>query len=221
MDGDRRPDSDAVVPPHYAARRLALSACAGLAAALVAAWFVAWQATVLIGWEVAAGSFLVHIWRELLPQDAAATEIHASTEDDSRIVADLTLLVAAVASLVAVVLILVKAAEFHGSRKAMLTGVGIVAVAVSWAVVHTVFTLKYSHLYYGKEVKGIEFPGGERPAYREFAYLAFTIGMCYQVADTDLRSGQIRSTVLRHALLSYVLGTAVIALTINAVAGLV
>jgi uncharacterized membrane protein len=204
-----------------AVRRLAASAAGGAVAAFVAAWFVAWQATVLIGWEFAAGGYLVHVWRELLPQDAAATQRHASAEDDSRFVADLTVVVASLGSLVAVVSILLKASEFHGSRKVILTGVGIVGVAVSWFVVHTVFTLAYSHLYYGEEEKGIEFPGGEEPSYREFAYLAFTIGMCYQVADTNLRSGRIRSTVLRHALLSYVFGTAVIALTINAIAGLV
>ncbi len=221
MEGDRRPESDADASRHVAARRLLVSAVGGLAAGLVAAWFVAWQATAMIAWEVAAGTFLVHVWREVLPQDAAATELHASAEDDSRFVADVTVLVASVASLVAVVLILLKAAEVHGPRKAILTGVGIVGVAASWAVVHTVFALMYGRLYYGEEETGIEFPGGGRPAYREFAYLAFTIGMCYQVADTNLRSSRIRSTVLRHAMLSYVLGTAVIALSINAVAGLV
>jgi uncharacterized membrane protein len=221
VEGEQRPDSGAHASRHIAARRLALSAVGGAVAALVAARFVAWQATVLIGWEVAAGGFLVHVWREVLPQDAAATERHASTEDDSRFVADLTVVVASMGSLVAVVLILLKAAEFHGPRKAVLTGVGILGVAISWIVVHTVFTLAYSHLYYGKGDKGIEFPGGDRPSYRDFAYLAFTIGMCYQVADTNLCSKRVRSTVLRHALLSYLLGTAVIALTINAIAGLV
>ena len=221
MDGDRRTDSDSVASRRIAARRLVLCAVGGMVSALVAGWFVAWQATLLIGWEVAAGSFLVHVWSEVLPKDAAATERHASTEDDSRFTADLTLLVASVASLVAVVLILLKAAHMTGSRKAILIGIGIVGVAISWTVVHTVFTLAYSHLYYGQAETGIDFPGGEPPSYREFAYVAFTIGMCYQVSDTNIRSARIRSTALRHALLSYVLGTAVIALTINAVAGLV
>jgi uncharacterized membrane protein len=232
VDGDRRPPRDAgddggvrdaagLLARHTAVRRLAFSALGGAAAALVSCWFVAWQATVLIAWEVAAGGFLLRVWRDVLPQDATATARHASVEDGSRLVADLTLVGASLASLVAVVLILLKAAQVHGPRKALLTGIGILGVAISWAVVHTVFTLTYGHMYYGGEEGGIEFPGGDPPSYRDFAYLAFTIGMCYQVSDTDIRSRRIRATALRHSLLAYVLGTAVIALTINAVAGLV
>jgi uncharacterized membrane protein len=44
--------------------------------------------------------------------------------------------------------------------------------------------------------------------------------MTYQVSDTDLTTRAVRRTALRHALLSYVFGTAIIAVTINVVAGL-
>ncbi|MDQ1394509.1 MAG: hypothetical protein QOF30_3486, partial [Acidimicrobiaceae bacterium] len=54
-----------------------------------------------------------------------------------------------------------------------------------------------------------------------FAYLAFTIGMTYQVSDTNLTSQEIRRTALRHGLLSYLFGTVIIAATINLAAGLV
>jgi uncharacterized membrane protein len=42
----------------------------------------------------------------------------------------------------------------------------------------------------------------EAPDYGDFAYVAFTLGMTYQVSDTDLTSRRIRTTALRHALLS-------------------
>ena len=58
------------------------------------------------------------------------------------------------------------------------------------------------------------------PTYGDFAYLAFTIGMTYQVSDTSLTSKQIRMTALRHAFLSFVFVTSVVAMTINVVAGL-
>ena len=45
-----------------------------------------------------------------------------------------------------------------------------------------------------------------QPAYVDFAYLAFTIGMTYQVSDTDLKTRTIRATALRQALLSFVWG---------------
>ena len=66
----------------------------------------------------------------------------------------------------------------------------------------------------------MDFNQDEDPTYRDFAYLAFTIGMTYQVSDTNLTDGRIRATALRHALLSFVFGTAIIATMINVVAGL-
>ena len=67
---------------------------------------------------------------------------------------------------------------------------------------------------------GVDFNEDRRPRYSDFAYLAFTIGMTFQVSDTDLTSKAMRTTALRHALLSYVFGTAIIATTINLIAGL-
>jgi uncharacterized membrane protein len=95
----------------------------------------------------------------------------------------------------------------------------VASVAVSWGVVHTVYAVRYADLYYRND-GGITFPGDDEPAYRDFAYLAFTVGMTYQVSDTGLTSPVMRRTVLRHSLLSYVFGTAVIAMTINVVSSL-
>jgi uncharacterized membrane protein len=86
--------------------------------------------------------------------------------------------------------------------------------------VHTVFTLRYANLYYSGKAGGIDFNQPDLPTYTDFAYLAFTIGMTFQVSDTSLRSGIIRRTALRHALLSYLFGTGILATTINLVASL-
>jgi uncharacterized membrane protein len=51
--------------------------------------------------------------------------------------------------------------------------------------------------------------------------LAFTIGMTFQVSDTDLTTKEVRRTALHHAMLSYLFGTVIVATTINLVAGLV
>ena len=94
-------------------------------------------------------------------------------------------------------------------------------VVLSWLAVQTVFTLRYAHLYYSEgEVGGIDFHDEEAPDYGDFAYLAFTVGMTYQVSDTNVGSKRIRTIVRRHALLSYMFGVAVIATTINVAAGL-
>ncbi len=88
----------------------------------------------------------------------------------------------------------------------------------SWLSVHTVFTLLYARLYYGDEVGGIDFNEPDPPNYVDFAYLAFTIGMTFQVSDTNLTAKVIRRRALQHALVSYLFGAVIIALAINIVA---
>jgi len=114
----------------------------------------------------------------------------------------------------------VRAGQTQGSVELFRVGLGLVSVVLSWALVHTVFTLRYAHLYYTGQVGGIDFNQPALPAYVDFAYLAFTIGMTFQVSDTSLQSGVIRRTALRHALLSYLFGTGILATTINLVASL-
>lgn len=97
---------------------------------------------------------------------------------------------------------------------------GVLSIVSAWAVVQTVFTLRYAHLYYGGTPGGIDFNEDDPPRYLDFAYLAFTIGMTFQVSDTNLEHKDIRATALRHGLLSYVFGAIIIATAINVVAGL-
>jgi uncharacterized membrane protein len=87
-------------------------------------------------------------------------------------------------------------------------------------VVHTVFTARYARLYYTGEDGGVDFHEEARPSYSDFAYLAFTVGATFQVSDTDISSNEIRRTVLRHSLLSYLFGAIIIAATVNLLAGL-
>jgi len=87
-------------------------------------------------------------------------------------------------------------------------------------MVHTVFTVRYGDLYYADPVGGIDFNEDDKPDYRDFAYLALTIGMTFQVSDTDLQAKPIRRSAIRHALLSYGFGAIIVAITINIVASL-
>ncbi len=206
--------------PGRALRRVLGSLAAGLAAGVVASVFVAWQTAALIGWDTAAGLFALRVWLTILPMDPAECAGHAVQEDPSRTIADVVVLVAAVASLSSVALILVKAASSSGGTKAFLLGVGVVSVVLAWLAVHTVFTLRYARLYYTGEVGGVDFNEDTRPDYTDFAYLAFTIGMTFQVSDTDLTTTAVRRTALRHALISYLFGAVIIGLIINVVASL-
>ncbi len=206
-------------PGLTARRRLVLCVVVGLVAGGVAAWLAAWQITGLIAWCAAAGVFLGLAWATMLKADSRRTRVTATREDDSRVTADLVVLAAGVASLVGVGFILLKGSSAKGLALAGMTALGVVSVVLAWATVHTVFTLRYAALYYAHG-GGIDFNQDEDPDYRDFAYLAFTIGMTYQVSDTDLQTKDIRRAALTHMLLSYLFGTAIIAMTINIVAGL-
>ena len=197
-----------------------MSALAGVAGGTVAAFFVVPQAAVLIGWDVMAAFFLLSIWVTVWPLDPAATQRRATRLDPSRGVADALVISAGVAILAAVALALVRAGGAHGATKASLLALGLLSVVFSWLSVHTVFTLIYARLYYGDEVGGIDFNEPDQPNYVDFAYLAFTIGMTFQVSDTNLTAKVIRRRALQHALVSYLFGAVIIALVINIVASL-
>jgi uncharacterized membrane protein len=202
-----------------AGMRVLVSFAVGIAAFGIAWLATPWQAASLIGWSVAAAVFIAWIWFMVAGMGGAATARHAAVEDLSRSTADLVLILASVTSLIGVGLSLLEASDTEGLEKAMIVAVASVSVILSWATVHTVFTLRYARLYYAGG-GGIDFNGDRAPAYTDFAYLAFTIGMTYQVSDTSIASKAIRRTALRHAYMSYLFGTVVVAMTINVVAGL-
>lgn len=199
---------------------MAVAAGAGLVVGFALAWTPATDAAPLLGWIAAAVVFGVWTWWDIWPQDADETAADVSLEDPSRLVADLACLIAAVASLVAVGVVLVQAGNASGTTKLLEIALAIVSVAASWLLVHTVFTLRYARHYYAQHPESVDFNQPAPPRYSDFAYLAFTIGMTFQVSDTDLKTNDIRRLALRHMLLSYLMGAVFVAITINLVAGL-
>lgn len=188
---------------------------------LHAGWGV-WELSVTGGWIAAAAALVAWVWAETASLGAGETATLARIADDSRASSRAVTIVACVASLVAVVATLHRANRTAGAMGDVLTGCALATVALSWAVIQSHFTLRYAHLHYGRSPAcGIQFPGTEAPAFRDFAYVAFGVGMCFQVADTNIETGEMRAAVLSHALLSYLFGVAIIGATINVVAGLI
>jgi uncharacterized membrane protein len=188
-------------------------------AAAVSATPLSWVAGLLVGWDCVALAYTARLAVVLRRWDAERTRSRAVSTDLDRFTADVALLATAVMSLVAVGALLTRNSP-DTAANALRIGLSLVSVAASWAMVHTLFTLRYAALYYDAPEGGIDFHQPARPAYRDFAYFAFTIGMSYAVSDTDVGSSVIRRAVLRHALLSYVFGTGILATTINLVASL-
>jgi uncharacterized membrane protein len=198
--------------------RVGVSALVGAAVlGITAATGSPWGIALTASWSAAAFVFLAWIFVALGRMDADATRVHAREEDGSRAAADIALIAASVASLAGVGAALVYAGN-HTTEEALTIALGVLGVGLGWATVHTVFGLRYGALYYGDPIGGIDFD--EPPDYRDFAYMAFTIGMTFQVSDTAVHARKVRRNVLRHAVLSYLFGTVIIAVTINLVASL-
>jgi uncharacterized membrane protein len=203
-----------------AARRAIVSMTGGaVAAAIALAVGASWSVAALAAEAVAAVVFLTWVWLTIWGLDPRATAAIARAEDASRVAAEAVVLGAGAASLVAVVFTVAQAGHTGPPGRGLLTALVIASVALAWASVHTVYLLRYARVYYSPPEGGIDF-GDEAPDYRDFAYLALTIGMTFQVSDTDLAGKRVRHTALHHALLSYLFGTVIVAITVNSVAAL-
>ena len=200
------------------AARISVAAVLGVAVALWVGNTVGWRFA-LAGWITTAGMYVV--WTRLIlgRMDADQTCRYVTREDPTRWVADVVIVSASIASLGGVGYV-VAAGSRSGTEALEAAIVGILTVAASWFAVHTLFTVHYARLYYSDEPGGINFHDPEPPRFRDFAYVAFTIGMCYQVSDTTLRDPLIRRTAFAHALLSYVFGVVIVAGSVNLISGL-
>jgi uncharacterized membrane protein len=191
-----------------------------IAAALGTGFGDSWVLAPVTGWDAAALLFVASVWLTVVPMGSADTAAHATRENPGRTTSDLIIICSSVASLVGVGWLLVRANSASGAQQSLLAGLGVLSVTLSWFALHTLFTLRYALLYYTGPDKGIDFKQSVAPRYLDFAYVAFTIGMTFQISDTDLRSPVLRASVLRHALLSYLFGAVILASMINLVAGL-
>ncbi|WP_211268538.1 DUF1345 domain-containing protein [Actinoplanes subtropicus] len=174
----------------------------------------------LAGWDAAAATYVTWAWILMSGADAEQTARLAVREDPGRAVVDVILLSASVASIVAVAAVIIAGGSHSTVDPILAAAFGASSLLLTWVLIHTVFTTRYARLYYTGTDGGIDFNQEQPPSYLDFAYLAFTIGMTYQVSDTDLKTPAIRHTALRHGLLSYLFGAIIIAATINLLSGL-
>jgi uncharacterized membrane protein len=185
-------------------------------------------AVALITWIAIAMSIIILDWIVILSAHPRDIRKVASLEDSSRLTIFLFVLVASLASLIAMYLLL---KSTKGESEETVTGyifLAMTAVVVSWWLVHTVFTMRYAHLFYtvtdGRKTPtgGLEFPGDDKePDYLDFVYFSFVIGMTFQVSDVEISSKQIRRLAWAHGLIAFAFNTAIVALSINVISGLV
>jgi uncharacterized membrane protein len=206
--------------PGPAAGRVIAGAACGCAAALMAlAAGASWSVAALCASDVAELVFTGWVWIAVGRAGPAATRTLAHVEDASPVAAESVLIAAGAASLVAVAFTLSQAGDASAPARGLLTALAVGSVALAWTSVHTVHVLRYARLYYSEPEGGVDF-GGQAPDYTDFAYLALTIGMTFQVSDTALSTKRVRRVALHHALLSYLFGAVIVAIMVNSVGDL-
>jgi uncharacterized membrane protein len=223
-----KPHTRSVFSASRATGRLIMSATFG---GITFAWLtwvtplqIEWSVRAIAGWDVASLALLAFAWTIILRADAKETRRRAGGDDPGRYIVFIIALVASLISLFAAAVVLRK---LKGGEAATWTVLTLAAVALSWAVTHTAYTLRYAHLYYRRNKNhdtnsdgGLQFCGTEGPSDIDFAYFAFTIGMCFQVSDVVVTTTRMRRAVLVHAVLSFVYNTTILALALNVVFGL-
>ncbi|MDQ1701271.1 MAG: hypothetical protein QOF57_523 [Frankiaceae bacterium] len=201
--------------------RLVISAAVGVAVGLAAGVPAKWDTALLCGWIAGAGSFNLWLWLTIRHMNPDATARHAVSEDPGRAITDIAVLIAAVASLLGVGIVIASTSSAHGLSKALQVAVSVVSVAVAWMLVHLSYTTRYARLYYTGAARGVDFHDEDKdPQYSDFAYLAFTIGMTFQVSDPEVTNKTMRLTILRHSMLAYLFGAVIVATVVNLLAGL-
>ena len=201
---------------------MGISAGIGLVAWAVLAPRMPWPAPSLVGWDVGSISLLALSWANILPADARATRERAGSEDPGRTLVYVVVVLASAVSLLSATMLVREARQLAPDIARAIAGLCLCTVALAWALTHTAYTFRYARLYYREDsegVGGVELPGEHPPTYFDFAYFAFTIGMCFQVSDVCVTSRQIRRTVLFHALVSFAYNSVILAFVLQLVFG--
>ncbi|MEJ3404582.1 DUF1345 domain-containing protein [Rathayibacter sp. YIM 133350] len=205
---------------HHTQVRIYAMAIIGILVGAIVGSLTRWQFGLMSGWSAACIVFVWVSWQVGHGLDADGTRRHALRDDPARGFFETLVLLASLVCVVIVIIILIAANSSTRDEQYGIPLLGLVTIGATWTLVQTLFSLRYARLYYGDVPGGIEFPGGEAPDYHDFAYVAFTLGMTYQVSDTNLSSRDIRATALRQSIVSYLFGTVILAATVNVVAGL-
>ena len=172
-----------------------------------------WTLGAMIGFDAAAIVFLGSCAPLLGTREAKIIRQHAQANDANR---ELLLVMTGI---VMAVLLIAIAAEAVGQNPQPFTKILIiVTLIIAWMFSNSVYALHYAHLAYLQPnvgCAGLEFPKTKLPAYWDFVYFAFTLGMTFQTSDVTITNEQFRRIVTIHCLAAFIFDLGVLAFTIN------
>ena len=179
---------------------------------------------IMIGWDTFGLSMIILNWITFGITKSERIREQAKKEDSSRTLIFFVILIATLASFLAVLLLLVTKHQFKSSESSHLI-IAIAGMILSWFLIHTIFTVRYAHIFYGDaetdpktHAGGLEFPDDKKPDYLDFAYFSFVLGMTFQVSDVQISAKALRRLAMWHGLISFGYNTIMSALTINVIA---
>jgi len=170
----------------------------------------------LVSWDVTVLLYLIAAYQLIVTGTDTSLRHRAEIEDEGRIGVLVLTVAAALASLGAIVILLVRNhAGLHGPWR---LGLATVTILLSWTFINTIFAFHYAHDYYGMragKTTALKFPNDAAPDYWDFVYFSFVIGMTSQVSDVAVSSKPIRRTVAAHGIISFLFNAALLALMVN------
>jgi len=202
--------------------RLAVGVIVGLAASICIPDRFGGTLKIIGAWDAGAVAMTGLAWWLIARASPARTRVWAASTDPGRLAIGGLLILASAFSMFATGFALHGAKSCPADSRPLFLGLGLLAVAVAWVMTHTMYTLRYAHLYYRDGVEregGLAFPGPAHPAYIDFAYYAFTVGMCFQVSDVSISNPRLRRETLLHAVLSFAYNTVILAVALNLAIG--
>ena len=183
----------------------------------------------VVAWNAFAFTIVALAWIVISTKDPYEARRSARLQDASATFLFVLVISAATVSLLAVGLLLASARNLSPTGLAWHITLSVTAIVLSWTLVHTIFALRYAHIYFWDARKverdaisgGLIFPGKESPGFLDFAYFSFVIGMTCQVSDVQIAAPKMRRLALVHGLISFAFNTAILAMFVNIIAGLV
>jgi uncharacterized membrane protein len=203
--------------------KLWIAAAVGLILVFAVPAHWGWIARVLAGWNGAIFILvpLTYLWMRKL--DAKALRAKYVEEDPTAPVILIVTVIGALLSVLAIIALLSTAKQVPPGVRAAHFLIACLTIVNSWALVHTMFTIRYADMFYSvldSDPPPLSFPDTAEPLFWDFLYFSFTIGVACQTADVSTRQTDMRRMVTIHALISFVFNLAILGFAINVSAGL-
>ncbi|MFN0052075.1 MAG: DUF1345 domain-containing protein [Planctomycetales bacterium] len=183
----------------------------------------------LLGYDLSVAAYLGLMLARVYHADADDTRELAERKETSNVLILGLAVLFTFCSLAGAGLMLYRSQDWSAALVLMQRGLSLVAIFLSWILLHTVFAMHYARLYYeelpaphqDRFRQGLEFPDGALPDFWDFLYYAFTISVCYQTSDVTTKSRTMRRLTLAHAMISFLNVTVILGLVIEIVSTMV